>query len=519
MNDFEEKFEEKIINFNLQFSEIYRINPYDGFTIDENITVQLVDNLTEIFVNDIRFISCKKLLFNPYKYSFKHVESIDEIIFSKDSELKLYELDPVEEFWGHVSNLQAWVENDYDTRILGSNLSFPLLKKLTEVGNKKAKVVFKNEIIKRLKSGYRPTITYLINENYHNFLDDIDIMEIIRFLERNIQATNELDYLKYVSYFYEYLGKMDKVIEISLLILEKENNEVNKLQYTAKIYKHLGKFHKAISLYKKAIEINPKLGNIWFCLGQIYYRLGRNEDALKSFKESLNLKTYSRFTLEKLGIIYNDLGNYKKAIQYFKYVIEIDPSYAYGYLNLAVTLSNQDQELEASQAFQKATNLKNSLVLWTPIIFKDRNLKNFFEEISTSGEYNGINYTELGRSGWYNLGISFYRNRAFDFSLICVNFALQIDRYYLEALKLKADINFKLKKYRKAIKFYKQVLGLNNSIEKVLLRIGISYSKINNYSEAMFYFKNLKDKGFRNSKAKYLLADIKILSSLAYRGD
>ncbi len=50
---------------------------------------------------------------------------------------------PIKEFWGHCSNLQAWAEYGYDTRLLHPNLAFPLLEKLATVGDPIAKKVFK----------------------------------------------------------------------------------------------------------------------------------------------------------------------------------------------------------------------------------------------------------------------------------------------------------------------------------------------------------------------------------------
>ncbi|MFX1237046.1 MAG: hypothetical protein ACFFAS_03805 [Promethearchaeota archaeon] len=46
---------------------------------------------------------------------------------------------PETEFLVHCSNLQAWVEHGYDARLIHSNLAFPLLKRLCEVGDPQAK--------------------------------------------------------------------------------------------------------------------------------------------------------------------------------------------------------------------------------------------------------------------------------------------------------------------------------------------------------------------------------------------
>ena len=64
-----------------------------------------------------------------------------------------------------------WNEFNYDTRLLHSNLAFPLLRKLTELGDFRAKKVFKEEIAKRVTTGYNPIIQFLTSEGYLEFLN------------------------------------------------------------------------------------------------------------------------------------------------------------------------------------------------------------------------------------------------------------------------------------------------------------------------------------------------------------
>ena len=55
----------------------------------------------------------------------------------------------------NCSNLQAWVENKYDLRIIHTNLGFPLLKKLAEF-DKNALISLKEEIAFRVEEiGYK----------------------------------------------------------------------------------------------------------------------------------------------------------------------------------------------------------------------------------------------------------------------------------------------------------------------------------------------------------------------------
>ena len=172
------------------------------FKINEYITLRLKSDETIIYINDKEFQQCKYiLLIDPHeKEEQKYIHSIDEAKekLSSDLEETIFQetitpedlgITPEEEFWAHSSNLQAWYENIYDSDLLHSNLSFPLLKKLTEVGDLLAKKVFKKEIIKRFeeseKSLFVKTIDYLISQKYLKFLDKTE-MEVISFLLRNI---------------------------------------------------------------------------------------------------------------------------------------------------------------------------------------------------------------------------------------------------------------------------------------------------------------------------------------------
>jgi len=147
------------------------------FKINEYITLRFESNKTNIYINDKKFIQCKFLLLEvPLEktVSLEELESIDE--FSErfgnpfDIQKSPFEKVPPEvEFWGHCSNLQVWVEHDYNSNLLHSDIAFPLLKRLTEVGDARARGIFKDEIIKRILSGYIPTVIYLVMSHFLDF--------------------------------------------------------------------------------------------------------------------------------------------------------------------------------------------------------------------------------------------------------------------------------------------------------------------------------------------------------------
>lgn len=113
---------------------------------------------------------------------FNQIESIDEAAErlgkSTEDERLIRIVPPKVEFWGHCSNLQVWSENNYDTRILHSNISFPLLKKLAEIGDPIANGRFKEEIAKRFFHGNENLRTFLVEEWYMDLLSREEVLSL-----------------------------------------------------------------------------------------------------------------------------------------------------------------------------------------------------------------------------------------------------------------------------------------------------------------------------------------------------
>jgi len=174
--------------------------------INEHIEVRFLGGSTVIFIDGHEFVQCKYiLLINPHLHERQdQINSIDEaqrylsnelereavtvesILDRSDrlenSKLSALGISPEEEFWAHLSNLQAWVEHDYDTRLLHSNLSFPLLKALAR-SDPLAKMRLQEEIVSRVSARYFPVIAYLMEEQYYKYLTPEQLEYLIEVLK------------------------------------------------------------------------------------------------------------------------------------------------------------------------------------------------------------------------------------------------------------------------------------------------------------------------------------------------
>lgn len=158
------------------------------FKINEYITLKLEYNNTNIYINNILFLHCKYLLLNLSNDDipkYDEIESIDDAmeLYGKGHKNRKHEtnktiLDPETEFIGHCSNMQAWVENDYNVNILHSKLSFPLLKKLVSLGDKKAIIVFKELILEMVIKGGRNASIYILSDITNSYLNIFELEEL-----------------------------------------------------------------------------------------------------------------------------------------------------------------------------------------------------------------------------------------------------------------------------------------------------------------------------------------------------
>ncbi|MFX1476542.1 MAG: hypothetical protein ACFFCI_00290 [Promethearchaeota archaeon] len=156
------------------------------FKINEKLILRLENSQTNIYVNGRLFTQCKYLLLNIPKTKFKEcdeIDSIDEAAETLDNSLEgnysTYTIPPQVEFWGHCSNLQAWYEHKYDSRLLHRNIAFPLLRTLASADDALAKKVFKEEIAKRFETGYPSVVFYLIENKFLNELTKQELDTII----------------------------------------------------------------------------------------------------------------------------------------------------------------------------------------------------------------------------------------------------------------------------------------------------------------------------------------------------
>jgi len=306
------------------------------FRVHEFITLKLEENKTVIYVAGEKFRQCSKLILEiPVNNitDFDEIQSVDDIVEKQWNGIveTKYTIPPEEEFWGHCSNLQTWVENDYDTRLLHSHLSFPLLKKLANLGDIKAKIMMKREIEERFNECYLPTIFYLFIERYpKNCLNEEEratlLLESNKKLRKKLKLTlrEDIKNRKTVSdalYILEVLIKdyedekaksILKRLILRLIRLEKKDDFNHLIAMEVSMYlfneKEMETFLYSSPIFLNIIKNNPKITELLnLILGKV-----KTEEKKAIYEKLLTSVNYPENEEDIAEYIYEDL-------QYIKY--------------------------------------------------------------------------------------------------------------------------------------------------------------------------------------------------------
>ncbi|KKK92445.1 hypothetical protein LCGC14_2702850, partial [marine sediment metagenome] len=201
------------------------------------------------------------------------------------------------EFIGHCSNLQVWYEHDYDSRLLHRNLAFPLLKQLTEIGDHLAKRAFREEIAKRLNSGYPSVVNYLIEEKYIDYLGRDELLFNL-LIHEEAEVIRELEQLSNI--------KFEKSIQFEILYdfeEYKRNSIVIKNKHVIRL-----------DMYKVNLRQFPEIITQLSYLKELFLRKLRLKSISENIGElnSLERVDFSYNIIEKLPDSIRNLQNLKK---------------------------------------------------------------------------------------------------------------------------------------------------------------------------------------------------------------
>jgi len=90
--------------------------------------------------------------------------------------------------------------------------------------------------------------------------------------------------------------------------------------------KDMGKFRQALHRLEAGEKYDAERTDIYNLMGFCHFKLQEHENAIKSFKKVIELDPSSAIDYANIASNYRDMGEKKKAIQYYEMALELDPT-------------------------------------------------------------------------------------------------------------------------------------------------------------------------------------------------
>ena len=251
------------------FLRLRKKYPSIKFELNEFLTVRFENDKTVIYVRGESFSICKYLLMNVPLREVNDYDSIDQAseFYGKQLEKEITPkevgLSPEEEFKGHCSNLQVWVENNYDTCLLHRNLAFPLLKKLSSVGDPVAKEVLGREIVERFKSKSIAVQIFLIQEGFLSSLEDDCVEDLFQYV------VDKQVFYSLVGYYKRSQKLLSEIKALNSLVQTDSINYINNMALANRYLKN-NDTKNAILVLRKILMLYPNDERSLFFLAHLY---------------------------------------------------------------------------------------------------------------------------------------------------------------------------------------------------------------------------------------------------------
>lgn len=237
-----------------------------------------------------------------------------------------------EEVFAHASNIQAWAEHGYDTRLLHSNIAFPLLKELAAVGDDKAARVLQADIETRLRDGSQETRILILKSCW-----DLINPELIDRILSEIT---------------------DDAVKSS--IWYDRGNELHER----------GHFDDALHAYRESIRFKP--GHVYgarFNLGITLHDTGDLNGAIEVFHEIVSEHSWVEpEAWYNLGTLLDEASDSSGAIDAYRHAIDVDRNYVLAWNNLSCCLNDIGQVDEAIEAARQSLAIDATIAMhWTTL--------------------------------------------------------------------------------------------------------------------------------------------------------
>lgn len=280
-----------------------------------------------------------------------------------------------------------------------------------------------------------PSDVYSLLGMEYLFLDDF---KNAKFNFMKCLELDEEDYssLYNVIYCFDFLGQHREAIDFLNMFLNKHPYCEVAWHQVGKQYFDIKEYEKALSAFDFAIISDDRFVGAYLEKGKVLEKLGRYEEALENYKLTLALEDPTSFALLRMGKCYDKLDNDEMALKLFSRCVHEDPLLDNGWIAITDYYTERLNYQKALYYINKAINIDGENVLyWKRYATINHRLK-FYEE----AEHGYRKTLELG-----NYELNTWLNRA-DILLFLGEYAAAISNLTqaMEFYPENAEIGFRL---------------------------------------------------------------------------
>jgi ribosomal protein S12 methylthiotransferase accessory factor len=130
-------------------------------------------------------------------------------------------------------------------------------------------------------------------------------------------------------------------LEAALELEPNEQDVPSICSYMGIALKDMGEYRRALSILKKGEELDQERTDIYNLMGFCHFMLKEHEAAIKNFETVIQLDPSSAIDYANIASNYRDMGQPAKAIRYYEMALTFDDSIEFARENLA-RLKNQE---------------------------------------------------------------------------------------------------------------------------------------------------------------------------------
>ena len=333
---------------------------------------------------------------------------------------------------------------------------------------------------------------------------------------------NHIESLSNLSITYLWTNKYNMALGI-LLKAEKLNpKDFIILTNIAYAYKEMGEKEKAIAYYNKVLkhgDINTKkiaeeeiikLKNTkideneklkiqkdynvssnqltaedWFQKGYNSDEIGEYDNAILYYQKAIEINPDYAFAYINMGLAYGNKSNYDKAIECYQKAIEINPEYAEAYYKMGVAYVDKGNYDKAIECFQKAIEINpdDADAYYNMGIIYGWEKCSYVKAI----EYfqKAIEIDPDDARAYKNMGLAYGNKSNYDKAIECFQKAIEINPDDADAYKNMGLAYGNKSNYDKAIECFQKAIEINPEYAEAYKNMGLAYVDKGNYNKAI----------------------------------